>query len=195
MTPALVLALAAPPPQPDGGDAPPEKPPELVVPIVHDLALLTAMRIGESVLWPDPFSRPQYFGEHYVEAYTKPPLFDPHKPAFEWDGDPWPINVFGHAIYGSELYMRARTCRVPWWGALAFAAAGSTLWEYGFEANGVRPSVQDLVWTPLAGAALGEGRYFVWRAAAGIESKGARAVVRAVVDPLGEAERALGTGC
>jgi DNA-binding response OmpR family regulator len=39
--------------------------------------------------------------------------------------------------------MRARTCRVPWYGSLASAAAGSTLWEYAFEANGHQTVVAD----------------------------------------------------
>jgi hypothetical protein len=169
--------------------------PVYAVPVVHDAALMVVMRGVETAIWPDPFARTQYFGAHYEEAFTRPPIFDTHKRAFEWDGDPWPVNVFGHALFGSELYMRARTCRVPWYGSIAFAAAGSTLWEYAFEANGVRPSGLDLVWTPLVGSALGEGRFAIWRAAAGFESKTARIVVRAVVDPLGEAERALGTGC
>jgi hypothetical protein len=51
------------------------------------------------------------------------------------------------------------------------------------------------VWTPLAGGALGEGRYQLWQAAAGIRGAGLRGAIRAVVDPFGEMERALGTGC
>jgi hypothetical protein len=172
-----------------------EERPMLVVPIVHSLALMSVMRVSESVLYPDPFSRTQYFGAHYEEAFTKPPLFDGSRRAFEWDGDPWTINVLGHGLFGSELYLRARTCHLPWYGALAFAAAASTLWEYGFEANGVRPSALDLVYTPLAGMALGEGRQVVWRAAAQVESRVLRQVIRAAVDPFGEVERAFGAGC
>ena len=191
----LIFAQAVEPIGPPALPPAEEPKPELVVPIVHALALETAMRIGESVLYPDPFSRTQYFGAHYEEAFTKPPIFDPHRPAFEWDGDPWTINLIGHGLFGSELYLKARMCHLRWYGALAFAAAGSTLWEYAFEGNGVRPSVQDLVYTPLMGFALGEGRYAVWKLAAGIQSNVLRHVTRAAVDPFGELERAFGTTC
>jgi len=205
---ALVLVLAqataiptesAPaepaPAEPAPAVAAPEPSPEFVVPLAHAVALMTVMRLGEAIIWPDPFARTQHFAAHYEEAFTKPPIFDSSKPAFEWDGDPWYVNTFGHGLFGSELYLRARMCHLHWYGALVFAAASSTAWEYAFEGNGVRPSALDLVWTPLAGGALGEGRYFAWQAASGIQAAGLRSVVRAVIDPFGEMERALGTGC
>jgi hypothetical protein len=153
------------------------------------------MRTAETFIWPDPFARTQYFGAHYEEAFTKPPIFDSSRRAFEWDGDPWYINTLGHGLFGSELYMRARTCHLPWYGALAFAAASSAVWEYGFEGNGVRPSALDLVYTPLGGMLLGEARYVGWNAAQKISAPALRGTVRAVLDPFGELERAVGTGC
>jgi hypothetical protein len=198
VTPAVVLAglIAArepcgPPPPP----APPPPKPVLSVPIVHDLALMTVMRGVESYLWPDPFSRPKYFGDHYKEAFTKPPIFDPDKPAFQWDGDSIRINVVGHGLFGSELYMRARQCHVGALGSLAVAAASSTLWEYVFEGNGVRPSAQDLVYTPLAGMVFGELRYLGYNAAGRIVKRVPRTVLQAILDPLGEVERLAGTPC
>ncbi|KYF50906.1 hypothetical protein BE08_41890, partial [Sorangium cellulosum] len=168
--------------------------PSWAPPIVHSLAVFTVTRSVEAVLWPDPFAdfRLERWGYHYGEAYTKPPLFDASQPAFRWDHDPWPINVIGHALLGSEIYMRARTCRFGAAAATAFAIAGTHLWEYGYEANGVRPSALDLVYTPLAGALLGELRHATWRAAGGIESAPARVFVRALVDPFGELERGVG---
>jgi hypothetical protein len=205
---ALVLVLAqaaaiptesAPaepaPAEPAPAVAAPEPGPDLVVPLAHAVALMTVMRLGEAIIWPDPFARTQHFAAHYEEAFTKPPIFDSSKPAFEWDGDPWYVNTIGHGLFGSELYLRARMCHLHWYGALVFAAASSTAWEYAFEGSGVRPSALDLVWTPLAGGALGEGRYLAWQAAAQIQAAGVRGVVRAVIDPFGEMERALGTGC
>lgn len=197
----FVLAQAAPielvaPPPPEVAPAPIEEPhANLVIPLAHAATLMTVMRVTESFLWPDPFSRTEHFAAHYEEAFTKAPIFDSRRSAFEWDGDPWYINTLGHGLFGSELYMRARTCHMPWYGALAFAAASSTVWEYAFEANGVRPSALDLVYTPLAGAAFGEARHLVWRAASGLRSPSLRTTVRILVDPFGEAERALGTGC
>lgn len=163
--------------------------PNLVVPTVDVLGLMTVMRGVETVIWPEPFARTETFGEHWKEAFTKPPLFDSSKPAFQWDGDPWPINTFGHGLFGSELYMRARTCHIPWYGALGFAAGASALWEYGFEGNGVRPSGLDLVWTPLSGLVFGEARYQVWKAAKDVRP------IRVIVDPFGELSRTLGSPC
>lgn len=196
MTPAALLALteAAPPPDevialPSPNTTPNKPLTNIEVPALHSLALMTVMRGTESYLWPDPFSKPQYFGAHYKEAFTRPPLFDGSQPFMRWDYDSLLINVGGHALFGSELYLRARQCRFGVLGSVAFAAATSALWEYGFEANGVRPSAQDLVFTPLAGLVLGEARYYVHRAAKNLP------VVRWVVDPFGEIERAAGTGC
>jgi hypothetical protein len=166
-------------------------------PILHATALFLVVRTTEAYLYPTPFAD---FGSAHLahgwrDAFTRPPLFDAHRRAFEWDGDPWTINVFGHGLMGSELYVRARGCGFGWAGSLAFTALASGVWEYGFEGNGVRPSALDLVYTPLAGLALGEARWQTWRAAARLRDFGARTVLRAVVDPFGEIERALGSPC
>ena len=170
--------------------------PLFLPPIAHGVALLTAIRVTEAYLYPTPFAEsPAGWGAYYKETFTRRPLFDVHKRAFEWDGDPWTINVIGHGLLGSELYLRARHCRFGVAGSLLFAAAGSTTWEYLFEGNGVRPSAQDLVYTPLAGLVLGEGRYFAWQAAGGVANPTARGVFRAILDPFGELERAVGSPC
>jgi hypothetical protein len=166
----------------------------VTVAAAHSLALMTVMRATEAYLWPDPFARPEHFAAHYKEAFTKPPVFDADKGFMRWDGDPLVVNVVGHGLFGSELYLRARQCRFGWAGSFAFTAATSALWEYAFEGNGVRPSAQDLVYTPIMGLLLGEARYVVNRAAGSLEAP-ARGIVRAIVDPLGEIERAAGTGC
>jgi hypothetical protein len=206
---AIVAALAGGPADDDTGRrAPPQvaraaeradpstgrRAPDIVVPAGHALALMTVMRVTESVIWPDPFSRPEQFGARYEEAFTKPPKHDPSGRFMQWDGDPLVVNVVGHALFGSELYLRARQCRFGWAGSLAFAAATSAVWEYGFEANGARPSAQDLVYTPLVGLALGEARFLLHRAAGSLRGA-TRAVVRGALDPFGEIERAAGTGC
>lgn len=197
MTPAALLAtgvVVAPGPT-EVGVARDEPKSNVVIPILHNTSLLVVMRTTETILWPDPFARPGHFAAHYEEAYTLPPKFETWRRPFEWDGDPWWINTIGHGLFGSELYLRARQCHLGWAGSLAMAAAASTLWEYVFEANGVRPSAFDLAWTPIVGLGLGEARFFVHRAAGGMKSKAGRAVVRAIVDPLGDVERALGTEC
>jgi hypothetical protein len=202
MTPAtLLLALAVvgggEPAPTTGLEAPPEEPkPNVVVPILHDAGVMVVMRTTETILWPNPFARPETFASNYEQAYTKPPRFETWRRPFEWDGDSWYLNTIGHGLFGSELYLRARQCHLGWGGSLAMAAAASTIWEYVFEANGSRPSALDLVWTPLVGGlGFGEARFQAYRLAGTISSKTGRAVVRAILDPLGDAERALGTGC
>jgi hypothetical protein len=69
------------------------------------------------------------------------------------------------------------------------------VWEFGFEGNGVRPSLQDLVYTPLMGLAFGELRFAAWTAAGQLKRSTERRVLRAVFDPFGELERAVGTVC
>jgi hypothetical protein len=173
-------------------------PPSYGPPIAHALGLFVVQRGTEAYLYPEPFARtePSFWGARYKEAFTRPPLFDRTQPAFRWDYDPLAINLLGHALMGSELYQRARACRFTVLGALAFTAAASTTWEYLFEGNGVRPSAQDLVYTPLAGLALGEARVQLHRLAGGLGSPFARSVLTAVVDPFGELERRAGVfGC
>jgi hypothetical protein len=176
-------------------DRPLEHELEWAPPVLHATSLFMVMRATETVLWPDPFANfdPDFVGARYEDAYTLPPKFDATRSAFEWDGDHWTINVLGHGLLGSELYLRARTCHFGWAGSLGFTAAASAVWEYGFEANGVRPSAQDLIYTPLAGLVLGEARF---RAARALEGQGGFAgVLRVALDPFGEAERALGSPC
>lgn len=174
-----------------------EQPDSWTIPIVHSLALLTTMRIAEAVIWPEPFAETnlEIIGERYREAFTEPPKYDPNVHFLISDGDPWYVNAIGHPLFGSEMYTRARICNRNQLESLAFTIAGSTIWEYGFEASGVRPSALDLVFTPLSGWILGEGRYQLWKAASGIESKGWRIFTSSLVDPFGELERAIGTDC
>jgi len=185
---ASPLTAAASRPEADLGES-------WLVPSLHSLGLMTVMRGTETYLWPEPFAETSRFGHHYREAFTRPPLWDSSRPLFEADGDRWQLNVLGHGLFGSELYLRVRVCRKPSWQALLFTAGASAVWEYGFEANGVRPSALDLVYTPAAGLLLGEGRFRMWRAARRLEPGTVRTVLTVVLDPLGELERSLGSPC
>jgi len=189
-------ALAA---GPSPGDAPTlaAPAPRLIPPVLHALALMTVMRASEAYLWPQPFAETDrlQLGRHYQAAFSQPPRFDSSRPLFEADGDRWQINVVGHGLFGSELYLRARTCRFPAWQALVFTGLASATWEYGFEANGVRPSALDLTFTPAAGLVLGEARFQGWRAARRLAPGPLRSTLSALLDPLGDLERALGSRC
>ena len=196
MPPDLALAVSEPAAEIRTPPAPPPRL-NLEVPLAHTGALLFSLRASEAALWPTPFAQvnSRTWWRHYREALTRPPLFDPDARAFEWDHDRWPLNVVGHGLLGSELYYRPRRCGASPLGALAFAAGASLAWEYAFEGNGVRPSALDLVYTPLAGVLLGEGRYWGYTAAGAIGNRPLRSVLRVLLDPFGQFERVLGATC
>lgn len=190
--PAATSAVRVSKPEPADASGP-----RLVTPTLHALGLMSVMRASEAYLWPEPFAETDRvtLGYHYQQAFSRPPLWDSSRPLFEADGDRWQINVLGHGLFGSELYLRARSCRFAPWQALLFAGAASATWEYGFEANGVRPSALDLTFTPLAGLLLGEARYQGLQTAHRLPPGPLRSALSALVDPFGQLERALGAGC
>jgi hypothetical protein len=176
-------------------DAPAELAPSWAVPAAHAGGLMLGMRVGVSLAWPASYDPTDWDAqrEQLRLSFTRPPEFDARRPLLESDGDPWWLNGVGHALFGSEVYGRSRACGGGPWESLLAAAAASTAWEYVFEAPYQRPSAVDLVWTPVAGALLGEGRYRLHR---WLRARDPRSWLLFVVDPLGETERRLfGTRC
>ena len=177
-----------------------EPQPRWTVPVLHGVGVMLGMRVGLSALWPRAYD-PSRLGEsvrQLGEAYSRPPEFHRGVPLLESDGDPWLLNTVGHGLFGAEMYGRARHCGHSALASLAAAAVASTAWEYSLEALHQRPSAVDLVWTPLAGALLGEGRFRLHRLVRGdgVRVGALRRVLLVVLDPLGEAERGLlGTPC
>jgi hypothetical protein len=84
---------------------------------------------------------------HLERAYTRPPV---------WDTDWWFHNYVGHPYGGSIYYNAVRSQGASPAQSLLFSAVLSTQWEYFFEAFAERPSIQDLIVTPVAGSLLGE---------------------------------------
>lgn len=72
----------------------------------------------------------------------------------EWDTDKFGINFIGHPYQGTLYFNAARSQGYNYWQSLPFAVGGSLTWEY-FGENTL-PSYNDLIYTPLNGAALGE---------------------------------------
>ncbi|MBC5774690.1 DUF3943 domain-containing protein [Pontibacter sp. KCTC 32443] len=72
----------------------------------------------------------------------------------EWDSDHFGINFIGHPYQGTLYFNAARSQGYSYWQSLPFAIAGSLTWEY-FGENTL-PSYNDMIYTPLNGAALGE---------------------------------------
>lgn len=169
----------------------------LKVPALHATGVLVGMRIGVWALWPDtydPFAWDR-IGRQLRRSYTEAPAFRSDRALLESDGDPWPLNLFGHALFGSELWQRSRGCGLGPVGSALLMTGASLAWEYGLEATAKQPSAVDLVLTPVLGAALGEARHRLRVWASRRPSSGWRRGWAILVDPFGEAERALGTRC
>lgn len=78
----------------------------------------------------------------------------------EWDRNKWAYNYIGHMYFGGVYYQIARKSGYRQWDSFLYTALMSTfLWEYGLEAFAEVPSVQDLVFTPIAGWLYGEWAY------------------------------------
>jgi hypothetical protein len=77
----------------------------------------------------------------------------------QWDDDKHWLNYLAHPYWGAAYYVRARERgfdeRISFW----YSVAMSTAYEFGTEALFERPSLQDLVVTPVGGVILGE--YFM----------------------------------
>lgn len=163
----------------------------------HHHAVMLGMRLTEVWLWPEPFAdtNASRIARRHRDAFARAPKWRSDASWFEWDGDRWWINVVGHSLFGSELYIAARRCEFSPIAAFASAAVGSAVWEYGYEASGVRPSALDLVYTPLSGVVLGELRHWVYHRADNLSAGPVRGLIQLLMDPLGSIERGLGSPC
>ncbi len=74
-----------------------------------------------------------------------------------WDGDDFYLNYLAHPYFGGIFYQSARKSGYRQWDAFIYSFMMSTFyWEYGVEAFAERPSIQDIVVTPLLGWVYGE---------------------------------------
>jgi hypothetical protein len=72
-----------------------------------------------------------------------------------FDNNEFPINFTLHPWSGAAYYTAARTNGVSFAGSAGYALAATLAWEYGIEFR-EKVSLNDLIFTPLAGIALGE---------------------------------------
>jgi hypothetical protein len=78
---------------------------------------------------------------------------------WEWDNDRFGVNFIGHPYSGNNYFNIARSHGYNFWQSFPFAVGGSLMWEY-FGEN-TRPSINDIINTPVSGAYLGEVLYRV----------------------------------
>jgi hypothetical protein len=75
------------------------------------------------------------------------------RPTF--DEDSWWLNYIAHPYVGAVYYIRARERGFGPWSSFAYSALASAAYEFGAEAFFEKPSIQDLIVTPVGGALLG----------------------------------------
>lgn len=81
-----------------------------------------------------------------------------------WDHDNWVFNYVLHPYAGAAYYMGARSLGFSQWQSFTYCFCISTFfWEYGIEAFMEKPSIQDLVITPVCGMFIGELFYKIKR--------------------------------
>lgn len=79
------------------------------------------------------------------------------KHGFEWDNDHLATNMFAHPYNGSLFYNAGRSNGYNFWQSELFAIGGSAMWEMFMECE--YPSTNDIIATPIGGAAIGEVLY------------------------------------
>jgi Domain of unknown function (DUF3943) len=110
------------------------------------LGLLTQMP-EDTTGWNRAKYRGQWAMRRWVDNISQAPVWDTDKPK---------INYVGHPIAGGWYYLMARDSGFGYMGSFVYSAFVSTfLWEYGVEATYERPSIQDLIYTPVGGFVAG----------------------------------------
>lgn len=79
------------------------------------------------------------------------------KNGFDWDNDHLSTNMFAHPYHGSLYFNAGRANGFNFWQSELFALGGSAMWEMFMESE--YPSKNDIIATPIGGAALGEVFY------------------------------------
>ena len=112
---------------------------------------------------------------HFKEAWTKPPVIDKDRAA---------VNYLGHPYFGMNFYLSQRNYGESPLYSFLFATLTSTCFEYFIESWSERPSIQDLLITPIVGSILGE---LVFRATQEMRKDGlttGEKVILTVINPL-----------
>lgn len=108
------------------------------------------------------------------------------KHGFEWDNDHLNTNMFAHPYNGSMFFNAGRSNGFNFWQSELFAIGGSAMWEMCMERE--YPSTNDIIATPIGGAALGEVFYRTSDLVLDDSSTGAeragREVAAFILDPM-----------
>jgi hypothetical protein len=157
-------------------------PPKHTIKTFATLTGLSLLGIGMYALGPSSFTGANkdedVWGEasqHFKNAWTKPPVFDK-------DGNG--VNYVGHPYFGMNFYLSQRNYGESPLYSFLFSTFTSTCFEYFIESWSERPSIQDLIITPVVGSILGE---LVYRATQEMRKDGftkAEKIIVTIINPL-----------
>jgi hypothetical protein len=117
--------------------------------------LIPALEIlGEEFLL-NQFSRRRPDGDDYRSNLST--IRQNLRSSWSVDNDPFKTNQLGHPYQGSMYHGFARSAGLNYWESLAYAFAGSALWEVAGER--VPPSKNDQISTAFGGSFLGEALF------------------------------------
>ncbi|HMJ48766.1 MAG TPA: DUF3943 domain-containing protein [Ferruginibacter sp.] len=111
------------------------------------------------------------------------------KHGFEWDADKFGINFIGHPHTGNYYFNIARSNGYSFYESLPFAIGGSLVWEYLGE--NTRPSLNDIINTPISGMFLGEIIYRISSNVLDDRLRGGKRVWREILAGIINPPRAL----
>ncbi len=99
----------------------------------------------------------RYVQKGYYAYISWETIKENFKHGFEWDNDHLNTNMFAHPYNGSMFFNAGRSNGYNFWQSELFAIGGSAMWEMFMECE--YPSTNDIIATPIGGAALGEVFY------------------------------------
>ena len=108
---------------------------------------------GVGILYALPESFSNWSEDAKTDVNFRPWWDNVNSPTTE-DSDEWYINWALHPWWGATYHVRARQRGLDGWQAFGYSTFMSALWEYGAEAFFERPSVLDLIVTPVLGSLL-----------------------------------------
>jgi len=130
--------------------------------------------------------------EKFKSNFTRLPVWEPTEYGgggllgyLQADGDKWTMNIIGHGLQGSEIYLRMRDYGFNVFESFMGGMAQSVVWEYAIEGWNETPSAVDLTFTPLAGALFGEFRFKVKRFFEKDKTSWMNQALTIVIDPIG----------
>lgn len=119
---------------------------------------------SQAILWPSSITG--HLGLYIAKDdfdWSKAVRLSVYKRTFtEWpkiDEDHWSWNYEAHPYMGSLSYLTYRNRKASIWESAAGTALNSVIYEYIIAGGTQRPSINDMLVTPIAGSLLGEGLY------------------------------------